>query len=75
MPIPGQTKQEFCPVCGHETRWEYIAVQLPDGVFGIQNLIEPDVHRIRLWRCCEHTEPDGRMKAEFKRHKHTPASV
>ncbi len=67
----GDTKECFCPTCGRDTQWEYIAVQLPDGIFGLQNLVNPEAHQVKLWRCCCHQEPDGRLVKELRRHKHT----
>jgi hypothetical protein len=74
MPIPGETKQVYCNICETETNWEFIEVQLDDGVFGLQNAIQPEAHRVKFWRCCKHTTEDGRIKEEFKRlhKKHDP---
>jgi hypothetical protein len=74
MPIPGQTRRAYCPVCGQETQWEYIGVQLDDCFLGLDNVIHPEAHQIKRWRCCDHHTLDGRMKDEFKR-KTRPAAV
>ena len=59
-------KTQYCPVCKCDTQWEYVSIQTPDGVFGIQNLVAQDAHRVSFWRCCNHSLPDGRMKPAFK---------
>ncbi len=73
MPIPGQTMRKYCSICGCETCWEYILVQLEDGVLGIQNLVSPEAHQIRFWRCLNHTAADGRMLPRFKNKKRAVA--
>ncbi len=77
MPIPGDRKFAYCPICGHETSWEYIIIQLDDGVFGIENAIDPANHQIRVWRCTQHTTPEGKIREGFrKKHRtHLPAEV
>ena len=75
MPFPGDTKRAYCTVCGHETQWQYIVVEYADGVFGVENIIAPESHQIKLWRCCEHATGEGRMKRKYKRYKPTNAEV
>ncbi len=67
MTILGETKLEYCPICESETLWEYIEVQLPDGVFGLEQAIEPESHVVKFWRCCGHMNEQGRLKEEFKK--------
>ena len=69
MPIPGETKQMYCSICGRETTWEYRIVQLDDGLLGFENCIRPEVHQIRMWQCHGHMTPEGRLKEELKPHK------
>ncbi|HVO41325.1 MAG TPA: hypothetical protein VMT34_01820 [Aggregatilineales bacterium] len=72
----GDTKEEFCPVCGMDTHWEYVIIQLSDGVFGLRNVMDPGCNSITFWRCCGHMTPDGRIKAEVQRlHRHVHAMM
>lgn len=77
MPLIGDTKQVYCPICAYETTWEYILVEHEDGVFGFQNLLQPELHRVRVWRCCNYITHDGkkteecRKKIAHERHAHT----
>ena len=66
MPIPGQTMRKYCSICGCETCWEYMVVQLGDGVLGLQNLVDPTVHQVKFWRCLNHTTSDGRILPRYK---------
>ena len=67
MPIPGETKRAYCRVCGQETEWEYVVVQLGDCFLGLENAVQPEAHQVRLWRCSCHDTVEGRLKNEFKR--------
>jgi len=73
MPAPGEMMRKYCAVCGHETCWEYVVVQLEDGVFGFQNLVHPEGHQIKLWRCLNHTTSDGRMLVATRAKRHAVA--
>ena len=72
MTILGDVKQEYCPVCGHETLWEYVEVELDKSVFDLDSAFRPETHMVHLWRCCGHMTEQGEVLEQF--HKdHTPA--
>ncbi len=64
MTILGDMKQEYCPVCGQETFWEYVEVRMDDGVFDLDNAFRPETHVVHLWRCCGHMNEQGRLNEE-----------
>ena len=68
MPIEGETKREYCPVCHAETTWVWTAAQLPDSLFGLFNVLRPGSNQRRFWRCTNHTTLQGRLKAAFRPH-------
>lgn len=75
MAILGDVKQEYCPVCGQETFWEYVEVRLDDSVFDLDNAFKPEIHTVRLWRCCGHTTESGRPKDELQKSAEPPRYV
>ena len=61
----GQTKTQYCSICGHETKWEYISIQMPERDCSSPNWIMQDAHQISLWHCCTHSKLKGLIKVEF----------
>ncbi len=66
MPEAGETKEKYCDICKQQTTWEYTVIQMPDGVFGLRNLLAPETNQKRFWRCTRHTNWLGNTKSSFK---------
>jgi hypothetical protein len=66
MPEAGDTKQQYCATCKCETTWEYTVIQMPDGVFGLQNFFNEEANLVKFWRCTNHTDGWGNTLERFK---------